>query len=282
MHSLTAHNSYKLPSLAHTLYAPNSREELREVFRSMDRRNVALLGRGTNVVLSQESFGPERPFVTTAYLNSLTAHEQNVLEVGAGTLMSAVGDLAARQSLSGFEELSTIPGSIGGAVYMNAGCYGTQIGPFIEQVEVLNRVPMQFEILTKEMISWKYRWCSLQKENVVITRVWVRLRQGIPALIRSRTDQTWDKRRKRFPLDEASAGSVFKRPQSGPPAGQLIEELGLKGYSIGGACVSTKHAGWIINAGNATPADIQSLIAFLRASVKVHHGVELEVEQQIV
>jgi UDP-N-acetylmuramate dehydrogenase len=215
-------------------------------------------------------------------MNGLALVEPNLLEVDAGTLMTSAGDMAAQESLSGFEELSTIPGSVGGAVYMNAGCYGKQIGTIVERVEVFNRARLQFDVLRSSMICWKYRWSSLQDRNLVVTRVWVRLERGIPELIRERTEQTWSRRQERFPLDEPSAGSVFKRPQSGPPAGQLIEELGLKGYSIGGARVSTKHAGWIVNAGNATSADIQALIYFVQAAVKTHHGIQLDIEQCII
>ena len=282
MQSLEAYNSYKLPSLTHVLYAPKSPKELRDILSSTGRLSVAVLGMGTNVVLSRQRFEPERPFITTAQLKGVIVHNNNILEVYAGTPLAHIGEVALHQSLSDFEELSTIPGSVGGAVYMNAGCYGQQIGDLVEKVEVLNRTRMRFELFTRQMIVWKYRWCSLQDENFVISRVWLRLRRGKPAFIRCRTDEIWRLQKERFPLDAASAGSVFKRPQNGPPAGELIEKIGLKGYRIGGACVSTKHAGWIINLGTATPEDIQTLIYFLRATVKACCGIRLDVEQRII
>jgi len=257
-------------------------KDLKEVLRSIGGLNVGLVGMGTNVVLSRQRFGPERPFLTTAQLKGVVVHDNNTVEAYAGTSLAQVGDVALHHSLSGFEELSTIPGSIGGAVYMNAGCYGKQIGDLVEEVEVLNRARMRFELFTREMIVWKYRWSNLQDENFVISRVWLRLHMEKPTLIRSRTDEIWRLRKERFPLDAASAGSVFKRPQNGPPAGRLIEQMGLKGFRIGGACVSTKHAGWIINLGTATSQDIQALIHFLHATVKARYGVHLEVEQRII
>ena len=198
----------------------------------------------------------------------------------AGALLSAAAVQAARAGLTGMEFAQGIPGTVGGAVMMNAGAYGGEMKDIVQKVHIIQSDGTRV-VRTKEEMGFGYRICALKGSNCIITRVEMELAPGDPEAIRVRTDDLYKRRWDKQPLDLPSAGSIFRRPP-GHYAGALIEEAGLKGFRIGGAQVSEKHAGFIVNTGGATGQDVIDLITHIQGRVREQAGVELEVEVKIV
>ncbi len=197
-----------------------------------------------------------------------------------GALLSAAAAKAAKAGLTGLEFASGIPGSIGGAVMMNAGAYGGEMKDVLESVDVLTR-DLRQETLPVEQIGLSYRHSGLAERGDIVLGVRFRLGQGDPQAIQARMAELAEQRREKQPLQYPSAGSTFKRPE-GYFAGKLIQDAGLKGKTIGGAQVSEKHAGFLINTGNATAGEMLELIAFCQRTVEEKFGVRLETEVRIV
>ena len=197
-----------------------------------------------------------------------------------GALLSAAAAKAAKAGLTGLEFASGIPGSIGGAVMMNAGAYGGEMKDVLESVDVLTR-DLRRETLPVEQIGLSYRHSGLAERGDIVLGVRFRLGQGDPQAIQARMAELAEQRREKQPLQYPSAGSTFKRPE-GYFAGKLIQDAGLKGKTIGGAQVSEKHAGFLINTGNATAGEMLELIAFCQRTVEEKFGVRLETEVRIV
>ena len=204
--------------------------------------------------------------------------KKDILEfdVGAGCLMSSVGSFAARFGGSGFEPLSGIPGCVGGACIMNAGAYEQEIGNLIHSVEAITP---KGEIVTlgREELEFRYRGSSLMDQGYIVSRATLRLKKDAPEAIQARNEDYAARRKEKQPLEYPSAGSTFKRPE-GAFAGKLISDAGLKGYTIGGAQVSEKHSGFIINRGGATAADVRALIRYVQEQVEAMSGIRLEPE----
>ena len=201
------------------------------------------------------------------------------VRAGAGCLMSRLGAECARRGLAGFEPLSGIPGTLGGAAAMNAGAYGGELKDVLASATVL-RDGREEELSLAEM-ELGYRTSRVLREGLIVTGVCLQLRPDDPEAVRARTDEFTARRRAKQPLSLPSAGSTFKRPE-GYFAGALIEQCGLKGTRVGGAEVSWMHAGFIVNAGGARARDVEDLIDLVRTKVRLSTGVELEPEVRII
>ncbi len=201
------------------------------------------------------------------------------VSVQAGCLMSRLSSECARMGLSGFEALGGIPGTVGGAVAMNAGAYGSEMKDVLVSATVLDRG--EENQLTLKELDMSYRTSRVLRENMIVTGAVLELKKDDCDAIRARIDDFTARRRAKQPLNMPSAGSTFKRPE-GYFAGALIEGCGLKGASVGGAQVSTMHAGFIVNAGGATAKDILDLIELVRQKVHAENGVWLEPEVRIL
>ncbi len=238
---------------------------------------VTLIGYGTNLLVTDKGIrGLVIQLADTFAQASIT---NNTLTASAGCLFGSVSKLAAHHCLSGLEFAVGIPGSLGGAVFMNAGAYDGEVGPLVKQVTWVTAD--QIGVWQNSDYQYSYRYSNVQDQGVVVADTTLELVPGIKTEILAKMEDFQEKRRTRQPLEYPSAGSTFKRPPD-HYVGPMIEALSLKGYQIGGAKISTKHAGFIINCGGATAADILSLIKHVQVNVKAKFGLDLEPEVRII
>ena len=234
-----------------------------------------ILGRGSNLLVSDS--GISRPVIQLDGDFTAITREGNTLRCGAGASLIAVCRAAAENSLSGIEWGYGIPGSLGGGVYMNAGAYGGELRDVLTEVTFLNEAG-EYRTLPAAELSLSYRHSIFEdRPGTVIVEAVLTLTPGDPAAIRAAMEDYMSRRREKQPLEYGSAGSTFKRPM-GNYASALVDQCGLKGLSVGGAEVSRKHAGFIINRGGATAADVRELIAEVQRIVREKTGYTLECE----
>ena len=270
---MSAHTYYKIGGPAAVYTAPDGPQELAAVLEVCRENNIPyfILGKGSNILVSDRGFDGCVIDMTENFRD--IAAEGNLIAAGAGSLLSAVAKKAAENSLTGFEELAGVPGTVGGTLVMNAGCYGKEISSLVLSADILSEGKVVR--IERNDIEFSYRYSSL-KGKLVAGAVFA-LKKGDPEAISSKMAEYSALRRSKQPLNYPSCGSVFKRPQEGF-AGKFIEDSGLKGKSIGGAMVSDLHAGFIINTGTATAQDVLSLIKLIKKTVKEKFGVELQEE----
>jgi len=275
---LSRHTSFRVGGPAEVFVKPQTTDELIEIWDSIDRRHlpVEILGDGTNVLVSDA--GLSGIVVCTNKMNGIELLEGGRIRAQAGARLSKVAEVACKAGLAGFEFASGIPGTVGGAVYMNAGAYDHDIGEFCESVTLFDNNPF---VKTGTEMGFGYRKSYVQQEKILVLEAVFQLQSGNTEDIRSKMYNLNSRRRVSQPLDVPSAGSTFKRPP-GHFAGKLIQDSGLKGFTIGGAQVSQKHAGFIINIGNATAQDIYDLIQAVRHKVHENFGVWLEPEVKLL
>ena len=204
----------------------------------------------------------------------------NIMTVGAGTLLSKAANTAAEHGLSGMEFAAGIPGSVGGAVVMNAGAYGGEMKDIIMDVDVITREG-EYRRLTLEELELSYRHSCIIENEYIVVRARLMLQEKDEAQIRLVMEDLKNRRIEKQPLNFPSAGSTFKRPE-GYFAGKLIMDAGLRGYSVGGAQVSEKHCGFVVNKGGATASDVVKLMNDVRDKVMEEFGVELEPEVKMI
>lgn len=237
-----------------------------------------VLGNGSNTLASDKGFRGV-VFVTTD-MRKVTI-DGEYLTAGCGCLLGSVGTNACTAGLSGAEFANGIPGTVGGAVYMNAGAYGGQMSDIIVSTECYDLDSGEFLTLDNAAQKFSYRHSIFMEKNYIVLSATFKLSKGDSSEIRAQMNQYLQCRREKQPLEYPSAGSVFKRPE-GYFAGKLIEDAGFKGVSVGGAMVSPKHAGFIVNTGDATANDVLSLVELIREKVRALYGVELECEIRFV
>lgn len=235
-----------------------------------------IMGRGSNVIPDDDI---NDVIVSISDLNKIE-YLSSAIVVDAGVSINKIIPELADHGLSGFEFLSGLPGSIGGALYMNAGAFGREIGDFFESACVIDKYGKKITV-KKEDIDFGYRFSSFQKEQYIIITATFNLNKDSKTKIEKRSNAIFNQRINKQPIECKSAGSVFKKPSNDFSVGYAIEKLGLKGMRFGGAEISRKHAGFIINTGNATQKDIKQLVHFLRVQVKEHFGVQLETEVEL-
>ncbi len=238
-----------------------------------------VLGRGSNVLFPDE--GIEGVAVRTCAVRNIEI-EGSLMTATCGATLAEIARTTQKAALTGLEFAHGIPGTLGGALFMNAGAYGGEMSQVIRSVRLYDTERDEIITMSGEQMEFSYRHSIVQShpEWTVLSATMV-LTQDDPEAIEARMQDYMQRRRDKQPLEYPSAGSTFKRPE-GAFAGQLIEQSGLKGYRIGGAMVSPKHAGFIINTGGATALDVRRLIEHVRATVLRDHGIELESEVQIL
>lgn len=240
---------------------------------------VTVLGAGSNLLISDR--GLPGVVISTRKLRGIQILEDGVIWGAAGEPLVRLARLAAEQGWSGLEWGIGIPGTVGGAVAMNAGAQGMETGAVISQVDILDH-DQTLQVLQPADLEFRYRSSLVQQRPWVVTGAYFRLRTGFdPAQILAQTEQNWQQRRSSQPYDLPSCGSVFRNPQ-GYAAGWLIEQTGLKGYRIGGAEVAHRHANFILNADHATAQDIHQLIHFIQDQVWQRWSLWLEPEVRIL
>lgn len=263
------------------LLRPRSRAELQAAMTLCREAGEEpfILGRGSNLLVSDS--GISRPVIQLDGDFTAITREGNTLRCGAGASLIAVCRAAAENSLSGIEWGYGIPGSLGGGVYMNAGAYGGELRDVLTEVTFLDEAG-EYRTLPAAELSLSYRHSIFEdRPGTVIVEAVLTMIPGDPAAIRAAMEDYMSRRREKQPLEYGSAGSTFKRPV-GNYASALVDQCGLKGLSVGGAEVSRKHAGFIINRGGATAADVRELIAEVQRIVREKTGYTLECEIKFV
>lgn len=272
--------TYKAGGRAKYLISVENIDELRSVLRRAEEEGLDfyILGRGSNVLVRDGGY--DGIIIRLVGEFSLIENTGDVITAGAAATNVEVSGLARDRGLSGIEFLHGIPGSLGGAVFMNAGAYGNEIFDCIEEVTFLDE---DYKVDTKicKDIRFGYRHTEFMDDGNIILFVKLRLIPSSEAEIAIKMDALRSKRTSKQPINYPSCGSVFKRPRGGYAA-KLIEDAGLKGETIGGAEVSVKHSGFIINKGGATASDIINLIKLVQKRVKEHSGIDLETEVRII
>lgn len=274
------HTSFKIGGPAAALCAPKDRQQLRELVGFVQREGVDswYIGNGSNLLVSDEGLNGVAILLDSSFDGEIEV-DGTVLLAPAGKKLSAVCAAACAAGLTGLEFAYGIPGSVGGAVYMNAGAYGGEMKDRLLWVEYLAPTG-EIVRLEQEQLSLSYRHSRFMEEGMqgsCIVRAAFGLQRGEKAAIQSEMDRILNQRRQKQPLEYPSAGSTFKRPQ-GAFAAQLIDKCGLKGFTVGGAQVSEKHAGFVINTGKATCADVLELTRQVRECVQEKTGYLLELE----
>lgn len=278
---LKNHCSFKIGGNAEILVIPANEKVLSSILKYADERAVLcrILGNGSNVLISDEGL---KGIVIKLMngLSDLIYLGEGVIACGAGVSLTRLCNFALEHSLTGLEFAYGIPGTVGGAVYMNAGAYGGEIKNVLLSVRSVDKKGTPEEELA-EKLEFSYRNTSFMKNNRIITQAYFCLEKGNPDEIKAKMDELMAKRKNSQPLEYPSAGSTFKRPPEGYAAAH-IDECGLKGRSVGGAQVSTKHAGFVINTGNATFSDVTMLMDIIKDEVMKQHSVLLEPEVEIM
>ncbi|MBU4486108.1 MAG: UDP-N-acetylmuramate dehydrogenase [Candidatus Delongbacteria bacterium] len=270
---MSKHTFYRIGGPAKIFVAPENTGELKEVIEicKQDKIEFFILGKGSNVLVSDSGYdGCIIDF--SKYFTKISSYG-DLITAQSGSRLSEIASVAEMNSLTGFEEFAGIPGTLGGALIMNAGCYGSEISDKISSVNVLTNGNVV--TIDKKDLKFGYRRSSL-KGSIILEAV-ISLEKGDAKLISERIAEFKIKRKNNQPLNMPSCGSVFKRPADNF-AGKLIEDCGLKGKSIGGAMVSDLHAGFIVNTGNARSEDVLSLIKHIKKEVFNRYQVQLEEE----
>lgn len=270
------HTTFRVGGEAQFFVRVSKREQLLHIIPYLKQVETPffILGNGSNLLVGDKGY-PGVILQIGDRMNRMTVEGEHI-RVQAGALLSQIAKAALDAELTGFEFASGIPGTIGGGVVMNAGAYDGEMRQVVEQVTVMNREGELLELSGEEM-EFGYRTSIIKNRPFIVLQVCLKLARGNAAQIRAKMDDLSRRRREKQPLEYASAGSTFKRPE-GYFAGKLIMDAGLRGYSIGGACVSEKHCGFVVNKGKATAADIAEVIWEVRERVMDRFGVTLEPE----
>ena len=279
--SMSEHTTFRIGGPADLFVVPTTVEGLAAVVSACNKEGVYcfILGNGSNVLVSDKGI---RGVVvsTAACLNNIELIGAYEIKCGAGVKLSRLSDLACENSLTGAEFAWGIPGTVGGAVYMNAGAYDGEMKDILVSCEYLTSDGELRTMLADEM-DLSYRHSAFSENGYVIVSATVRLKAGDKGEIRAKMDDFMCRRKSKQPLEFPSAGSTFKRPVGGFAAA-LIDECGLKGYSVGGAEVSEKHAGFVINKGGATCFDVMRLVEHIKKEVFLNKSIKLECEIRVI
>ena len=277
---MSRHITFRVGGPADFFATPGTKEEVRDVIRVCQEEKIPyyIIGNGSNLLVSDKGY---RGVIIQIYkeMNEV-AVEGDMIKAQAGALLSGIAAKALAAELTGFEFASGIPGTIGGACVMNAGAYGGEMKDVLESVTVLTGEGEILEI-GRENLELGYRTSVIAKKGYVVLEATLKLKHGEGTKIKAYMDELKEKRVTKQPLEYPSAGSTFKRPE-GHFAGKLIEDAGLRGFQVGGAQVSEKHCGFVINRDHATAADIMELMRQVQIRVKENSGVDLEPEVKML
>ncbi len=282
--SMAEHTSFRIGGPADYYVTPQDPESLAQGIALCVEENVPyyIVGNGTNLLIADRGFRGVI-FQILRTMDSITCREEDgvlLLFAQAGALLSRAARTVAEKGYAGFEFAAGIPGTIGGAVMMNAGAYGGEIGDHLLYVDVLDEKGQTLRLTLPEL-AFGYRRSIVMDKGYIVLDVCMSFEKGDPDAVMQRVEELSGKRKSSQPLDYPSAGSTFKRPE-GYFAGKLIQDCGLKGLTVGGAQVSEKHAGFVINIGGATAADVRELIRQVQERVKDQFGVLLEPEIRMI
>lgn len=273
---MSKHTTFRIGGPADFYLCPHSTKEVQQTVQICKEENLPyfILGNGSNLLVSDKGY---RGAIIQLWKNfSDISVKDCCITAKAGALLSKVAAEALEEGLTGMEFASGIPGTIGGAVFMNAGAYGGEMKDIIKEVKVLDDQG-EVRVLSNEEMKLGYRTSIVKEKGYTVLSAVLQLKKGDVSVIRETMEDLKNRRTSKQPLDMPSAGSTFKRPE-GYFAGKLIMDSGLRGFSVGGAQVSEKHCGFVVNKGGATAEDVTALIREVQTRVKEKFGVELETE----
>lgn len=273
---MKVHTTFRIGGPAKYFVIPETKEEIKEIIKCCKNVDMPyyILGNGSNLLVSDKGY---EGVVIQIFknMNQITVDGEYII-AQAGAILSSVANKALEAELTGFEFAAGIPGTLGGACVMNAGAYGGEMKDVLAGVSVLTQ-DGEFLTIPKEELELGYRTSVIAKKNYIVLEATIKLTKGDKEAIKGRMDELKVQRTTKQPLEYPSAGSTFKRP-AGYFAGKLIQDAGLRGFQVGGAQVSEKHCGFVINKDQATAADVAELMKQVSAKVKEQFGVELEAE----
>ncbi|MGL4739758.1 MAG: UDP-N-acetylmuramate dehydrogenase [Sarcina sp.] len=276
---MSEHTCFKVGGAVDILVTPETTNQVIKVIEVCRENNIPfmVMGNGSNILVKDG--GIDGIVIKLEKMDNIEVMG-NEIKADGGAMLSAVSKAAQVNELTGAEFACGIPGSIGGAVFMNAGAYDGEMSYIIKEAEVINQ---QGDIITlsKDELELGYRTSAVMKNGYIVLSATIALKKGVKTSIDGRVDDLTKKREDKQPLEYASAGSTFKRPE-GYFAGKLIQDSGLKGFAVGNACVSEKHSGFVINKGGATASDILAVIKHVQDTVKSNFGVDLHTEVRII
>ena len=274
------HTSFKLGGPVDIYIEPDNIEQLSKAIKCLRDHSIPyyIMGNGSNLLVSDKGLRGAVVKIGEKFGNVNIAGDKVISE--CGILLSTLSKIAAKSSLTGMEFASGIPGALGGAVTMNAGAYGGEMKDIVEWVEVLDQ-DLQLKRLQSAEMEFGYRKSVVEPRKYIVIRCCLGLKKGNPVEINTIMADLAEKRRTKQPLHLPSAGSTFKRPE-GYFAGKLIEDAGLRGFSLGGAQVSTLHCGFVVNNGGATAQDVYNLIRHVQKTVYEKFNVKIEPEVKIL
>lgn len=277
---LSKYTTYKVGGKALILVLPKSIDKLKLLIKYLKENNIKfkVIGNGSNLIFSDDIF--EGAIIKLDYFNDLSI-EGTTITVGASYSIMKLANKACTLELTGLEFAAGIPGTVGGCIYMNAGAYNSDMGYIVKKVVVLNPF-YEVETIYNKDLNFHYRTSFFQnnKDYIILSAV-IALRKGKKDAIKEVMDDRKKRRIASQPLEYPSAGSVFRNPTDNF-AGKLIEDCGIKGYEIGGAQISSKHANFIVNKNHASASDVRNLIFFAKDRVKEKYGIDLKIEQEFV
>jgi UDP-N-acetylmuramate dehydrogenase len=277
--SMSAHTSFKIGGPCKVFIAPETERHVRMTLKWCSENEFALvvIGNGTNVLVQDKGFKGVIIRISEPYFSSTRSHG-SMIEVGAGLSISRLLDLLIQKGLSGFEFMAGIPGTVAGAIAMNAGAQGKRISDAVTRVWVMSRQSETYWVANEE-IEFGYKKSRFRNSGEIILKAELGLKKGNSDKIAEEISRISKEREKKLPLDMPSAGCIFKNPQD-EPAGKLIEIAGCKGLRVGDAQVSNKHANFIVNLGAATCEDVQALMS--KVQKRVYEKSEISLEPEIV
>lgn len=278
--SMKKHTSFKIGGTADIFIEPSSVEELVFVIKLMKKHEIPYLviGNGSNLLVRDE--GVLGGVIKLGKHFSNITVSDTIITASCGAMFPVIGKYALENSLDGFYPLAGIPSTVGGGIVMNAGAYGVEVKDILIEVTVLNK-NLEILILNSDDLQLGYRSSNVLENEFIVLQCKFQLKKGDYNFIKEEMSNISKKRRETQPLEYPSAGSTFKRPE-GYFAGKLVEDCGLKGFSIGGAMVSSKHAGFLINYNNGTCQDMLKVIEMCQNKVKAEFNVDLELEVKVI
>lgn len=276
------HTTFKIGGPAECFIKIKTKEELKEilVFARENKIPITILGNGSNILVLDGGIKGITLTIQIEYLDIKQDDEKYQVCVGGGYKLAKLAQVFLKNEISGFEELSGIPGTIGGAVSMNAGAHGREMKDIVEKIKCVDIDGNEKEFLNEEA-GFGYRKSIFKGNSYIVTEVELELQKGKQEEIKEKMNEYAKYRKEKQPIEYPSAGSTFKRGKDYITA-KLIDEAGLKGYSIGGAVVSTKHSGFVINKGNATAKDVLDLVKYIKDTIEEKFDKKIELEIEVV
>ena len=280
---MSKHTSFKTGGPAEIYITGKTIKQIQDVLKFSKQNNIKLyiIGNGSNLLVSDEGIKGIVLKIAVDNIETIESDLGVLVKAGAGVKIMALAQILKKDGITGFEELAGIPGTMGGANYMNAGAYGKELKDIIVSTKAINKETGEIETLKNEEQELKYRSSIFKNRKYIIIETMLNLQKGIPEEIERKMSNFSNQRKQKQPIEYPSAGSTFKRGEKFITA-KLIDECGLKGYQIGGAQISEKHAGFIINKNNATSKDILDLIKYTKKKVFEKFGVQIEEEVEII